>query len=150
MHVQTDPTLPVPAKRTRARATMLICIGALALVGLVAGGLAQRPSQRMGRALFSERELADTKLALVEAQSAMAYWEREVKICTQMVDEWARTSDSDPAQKTRLGAYPGMLGKALNNRQDAALNVERLTGRLSAMERFNDELEPAVTQPNKR
>jgi hypothetical protein len=146
MHAQTAPLLHVPARRTRARTAALVCAGALVLVALVAGGLAQRP----GRALYNEREMADTKLALVEAQSAMAYWEREVKFCTQMVDEWARTTDSDTAQKTRLGAYPGMLGKALNNRQDAALKVERLTGRLTAMERFNDELEPAVTQPSKR
>jgi hypothetical protein len=149
------PTVPVrpatasPRNPGTLRRTSLLTGTALltlalagALVATLAGAGARQPT---GRPVYSEREVADARLQLTDAQVVLGYWDSEIKRCTIEVESWAAATDAETSLKARLAAFPGMLSKAQNARQDAALNVLRAQKRVEFMEQTNDSARVVVT-----
>lgn len=119
--------------------------GAGVLVSLMLGAGRPERAFQEARPVFSNREIADARLAQIDADAQYVYWTKEVEMCSRMVDELSSASAEDKTRIARLAPYPGMFGKAANGRQDAALAALRARERIDAMRRMNDEaLTPVV------
>jgi|GEM_PF-2118170 len=156
--VQT-PTMTAMSARSRRRAgqartavQMAVLVLSVLAVAVLGGLGSTRVAGQPTRPIYNDREVADARLSLIDAEVTLAYWESEVKRCGTEVEAYAavsteRDSARDAARAALYAAFPGMLNKAQNARQDAALSVERARKRIEFMDRTNDSVRAALTSP---
>jgi hypothetical protein len=108
--------------------------------------------QRVERAVqtapppYSPRELADAELSTLEWEATVQFWTQQEEKVQQMLQVMPPPEQASSLERTYINQLAGLMGRALNARQDAMLARERTMKRLEGMRMLNG-LPPASSSP---